>query len=106
MLLGASGVLPGYLESMRAHFAGLFANLCLPSLVGGDLVRAGLTFDIDTSNRSDLDSVLRLFDDGGNEIAFSDDDAAPAEDPQTDSYIDHIFAGAGRYYVDAWLRRA
>lgn len=29
-------------EALRAHAAGLFANLCLPSVVGGDLVRAGL----------------------------------------------------------------
>jgi uncharacterized membrane protein YbhN (UPF0104 family) len=42
MLLGASGVLPSYLETLRAHFAGLFANLCLPSLIGGDVIRAGI----------------------------------------------------------------
>ena len=30
------------LEAVRAHGAGLFANLCLPSVVGGDVVRAGV----------------------------------------------------------------
>lgn len=30
------------LSAMRCYFAGLFANLCLPSVVGGDLVRAGM----------------------------------------------------------------
>jgi uncharacterized protein (TIRG00374 family) len=42
LLIGASGVLPSLVESIRAHYAGLFANLCLPSLVGGDLIRAGI----------------------------------------------------------------
>lgn len=39
MLLGAG--FP-YLTSLRAHFAGLAANLCLPGVAGGDVVRAGL----------------------------------------------------------------
>ncbi|MCA9319113.1 MAG: flippase-like domain-containing protein [Planctomycetes bacterium] len=30
------------LTALRAYAAGLFANLCLPSLVGGDFVRAGV----------------------------------------------------------------
>jgi uncharacterized protein (TIRG00374 family) len=42
LLMCSSGVDPGFLEVFRAHGAGLFANLCLPSLVGGDVVRAGL----------------------------------------------------------------
>lgn len=42
MLVRAVGVplAPGL--ALRAHALGLFANLCLPSLVGGDLVRAAL----------------------------------------------------------------
>jgi uncharacterized membrane protein YbhN (UPF0104 family) len=28
--------------TLRCHAAGLFANLCLPSLIGGDVLRAGL----------------------------------------------------------------
>ena len=31
-----------YLSALRAHFAGLAANLCLPGVAGGDVVRAGL----------------------------------------------------------------
>lgn len=34
-------VLP-FTVSFRCYFAGLFANLCLPSLVGGDVIRAGI----------------------------------------------------------------
>jgi uncharacterized membrane protein YbhN (UPF0104 family) len=41
-LLRAGGVSCGWLEALRAHGAGLFANICLPSIVGGDLVRAGM----------------------------------------------------------------
>lgn len=39
-LLIDAGLSP--LWAMRCYFAGLFANLCLPSVVGGDLVRAGM----------------------------------------------------------------
>lgn len=31
-----------FLAAVRAHFAGLAANLCLPGVAGGDFVRAGL----------------------------------------------------------------
>jgi uncharacterized membrane protein YbhN (UPF0104 family) len=41
-LLRAGGVSCDRLETLRAHGAGLFANVCLPSIVGGDLVRAGM----------------------------------------------------------------
>ena len=42
LMLKASGVMVGFALSIRAHFAGLFANLCLPSIVGGDVIRAAL----------------------------------------------------------------
>jgi uncharacterized membrane protein YbhN (UPF0104 family) len=42
VLLRATGVDVSFGEALRAHAAGLFANLCLPSLVGGDVVRAAL----------------------------------------------------------------
>lgn len=42
LLLRAAGFGAARRELLRAHAAGLFANLCLPSLVGGDLVRAGM----------------------------------------------------------------
>lgn len=41
LLIGA-GV--SYPEAFRAHLAGLAANLCLPSVAGGDVVRAGLVY--------------------------------------------------------------
>lgn len=40
LLLATTGVHAAPLLAVRAHGAGLFANLCLPSIVGGDLVRA------------------------------------------------------------------
>ena len=42
LLLRAAGVDISIAEAMRAHAAGLFANLCLPSVVGGDVVRAAV----------------------------------------------------------------
>ena len=42
LMLGAANVRIGASLSLRAHFAGLFANLCLPSIVGGDFIRAAL----------------------------------------------------------------
>ena len=41
-LLGIVGTHISRLDAVRAHGAGLFANLCLPSIVGGDFVRAGI----------------------------------------------------------------
>ena len=32
----------GVKETIRAHLSGLFANICLPSIVGGDIVRAAI----------------------------------------------------------------
>lgn len=40
LLLRACGARCTRVEALQAHGAGLFANLCLPSLVGGDVVRA------------------------------------------------------------------
>ena len=42
LLLGAVGVHIAGPDAVRAHGAGLFANLCLPSVVGGDVIRAAL----------------------------------------------------------------
>lgn len=41
-LVGGAGASIDRHMALRAHAAGLFANLCLPSLVGGDVIRAGL----------------------------------------------------------------
>ena len=42
MLVDGAGARIARLAALRAHAAGLFANLCLPSIVGGDVIRAGL----------------------------------------------------------------
>jgi len=42
MLLNAAGHRTTRAETLRAHCAGLFANMWLPSIVGGDVVRIGL----------------------------------------------------------------
>ena len=42
LLLHAVDVRVSGVDAVRAHGAGLFANLCLPSIIGGDVVRAGM----------------------------------------------------------------
>ena len=42
LVVSASGVIIPYGTAIRAHAAGLFANLCLPSIIGGDVIRAGM----------------------------------------------------------------
>ena len=42
LLLSAVGLQVPALDVIKAHGAGLFPNLCLPSVVGGDFVRAGV----------------------------------------------------------------
>jgi len=41
-LLGLAGAHIPARHALTCHAAGLFANLCLPSLIGGDVLRAGL----------------------------------------------------------------
>lgn len=60
----------------------------------------GIVLDIDAAELSTgLDPVLRLFDAGGNELAVSDDNAAPGENFSLDSYITYIPNNSGDYYV-------
>jgi uncharacterized protein (TIRG00374 family) len=56
-------ILP-FSTALRCYFAGLFANLCLPSLVGGDIIRAGLAiYYIEEKERVILVSLLdRIID--------------------------------------------
>jgi uncharacterized membrane protein YbhN (UPF0104 family) len=54
LMLGATGVNVRTGLSIRAHFAGLFANLCLPSIVGGDLIRAALVI---REQKSDIAAI-------------------------------------------------
>ena len=42
LLLRAAGSEPRMTDALRAHGAGVFANLYLPSIVGGDVIRAGM----------------------------------------------------------------
>jgi hypothetical protein len=56
-------------------------------------------FDIDRPSGSQLDSVLRLFNASGREIAYSDDDAGDGEAESLESFIGHQFVNAGTYYI-------
>ncbi|MFO1003588.1 MAG: pre-peptidase C-terminal domain-containing protein [Planctomycetaceae bacterium] len=56
-----------------------------------------LTFDVDSTNA--FDSVIRLFDSQGKQIAINDDGAAPGESTSLQSFIDYTFATGGTFYV-------
>jgi len=58
-----------------------------------------VTFDIDRPLGSSLDSVLRLFNSAGQELAVSDDDPSPTEPDSLESYIDFTFTVSGTYYI-------
>lgn len=42
LVISASGFIIPTVTAVKAHAAGLFANLCLPSIIGGDVIRAGM----------------------------------------------------------------
>ncbi|MEA5598657.1 calcium-binding protein [Rivularia sp. UHCC 0363] len=59
-----------------------------------------VTIDIDTREfGSSLDSILRLFDSTGNEVAVSDDTPAPGEPFTLDSFIDFTATATDNYYI-------
>ncbi|HND56858.1 MAG TPA: PPC domain-containing protein, partial [Pirellulaceae bacterium] len=58
-----------------------------------------VTIDLDTPNAGGLNSYMRLFNDVGQQVAFSDNTAAPGEVAGTDSYLDFTALKAGTYYV-------
>ncbi|MDY6940080.1 MAG: pre-peptidase C-terminal domain-containing protein [Cyanobacteriota bacterium] len=59
-----------------------------------------LTVDIDANEfGSSLDSILRIFDETGTEVAFADDLAAPGEVGSFDSYIEFTATETGNYYI-------
>jgi len=64
LLISMGGARAPYGSVFRIYFAGLFANLFLPSIAGGDVVRAGLAMrGSERKNVVVLGSVLdRLFD--------------------------------------------
>lgn len=76
-----------------------YLDLLKFELDAGDRV----TIDIDANEfGSGLDSVLRLFDSSGNEVAVSDNDLAPDDNFfSADSYIDFTASSAQTYYVGA-----
>ena len=60
----------------------------------------GIILDVDSAILSSgLDPILRLFDSSGNELAVSDDDAAPGEDFSVDPYLTFVANTTGDYYV-------
>lgn len=60
-----------------------------------------LQFDVDTSWNwnGTLDSMMRLFNAAGVELASNDDGAAPGESVGVESYLEYTFSSAGTYYV-------
>ena len=63
--------------------------------------RAGhrYTFDVDRPGSSTLDSVLRLFDASGREMAINDDGAGAGETLTAESFIDLTFTASNTYFV-------
>lgn len=49
---------------------------------------------------SSLDPLLRVFDSSGNQLAISDDDPVPGEDPSLGSYLEFTANTSGDYYID------
>lgn len=45
-LTNAAGAGLGFVDAVRAYYSGLFGNMFLPSIVGGDVVRAGVAFGV------------------------------------------------------------
>lgn len=67
-------------------------------LAAGDV----LNIDIDTSAfdaGQRVDSVLRLFNSRGNQLASNNDAPAPGEVASTDSYLSYTATASGTYYI-------
>ncbi|HEV8290994.1 MAG TPA: DVUA0089 family protein, partial [Tepidisphaeraceae bacterium] len=59
-----------------------------------------ISVDIDpTPTSAALDSLLRLFDSAGNQLAQNDNAAAPGGSLTTESFLSYTFPAAGTYYV-------
>jgi glycosyltransferase 2 family protein len=54
LLINLAGAELSFLQAVRCYYGGLFANNFLPSLVGGDLVRAGMAFLVSRSRAAVL----------------------------------------------------
>lgn len=46
LLVNAAGAGLSFVDGVRAYYSGLFGNTFLPSIVGGDVVRAGVAFGV------------------------------------------------------------
>lgn len=57
-----------------------------------------LTVDIDTTDPAAVDTLLRLFDENGTELAFIENDSAPGEAAGIDPFLDFTAETAGKYY--------
>ena len=58
-----------------------------------------VTIDVDGASKSTLDSVIRLFDATGKQVAVNDNGVAPGEKAGVDSYLSYIATAAGTYYL-------
>ncbi len=65
----------------------------------GDTYVLHVSLEDHETTQSGVNSVLRLFDAAGREVAFSDDDRAPGEKDSPDAYLDFTADEAGTYYV-------
>lgn len=62
-------------------------------------LNAGEVITIDINSSFSLDSILRVVDANGTQLAFSDNDAAPGESLAEDSYIQFQAITTGTYYI-------
>jgi hypothetical protein len=103
--IATSGLIPSGTDSFKTP--GIIGDN--PNVVPGldvDFIKIDLTkgdqlnVDIDTIGlKSSLDSVLRLFDSAGNQVAFNDDAVGPGETSSLDSYLDFTATASGTYYL-------
>ena len=56
-----------------------------------------LSFDVDVTGR--FDSVIRLFNASGVQLASNDDGAAPGESSSLESYLTYTFTSGGTFYL-------
>jgi serralysin len=87
---GNSAVLNGSIESTTD------VDILKFQLDQGDVV----TLNIEAQeNGSSLDSILRVFDSSGNELAVNDDSSGVFENSSLDSYLAYTATSDGDYYV-------
>ncbi|MCA8999444.1 MAG: DVUA0089 family protein [Planctomycetaceae bacterium] len=55
-------------------------------------------FDVDRTTGT-LDSIVRIFNSSGTQLALNDDGAGPGESFTTESYLQYTFTSGGTYYI-------